>query len=147
MLEHGGYLEWGTVPTNLKLYQGKTLIDENEFSSDFQWVEVPAGTKPYRLVLDASRPGRRVAPVHPHAHRVELRLQSNEADDFVPFTLMQLDYGLRDRPARRRQGGHDTQDQHCGPDPNPAATGTGTVTLGVASTSPMTTAPTGSGSR
>ena len=43
ILEHGGYLEWGSVPTSLKLYQGTTLIHENPYASDLQFVEVPGG--------------------------------------------------------------------------------------------------------
>src|SRR4029453_5015037 len=55
VLEHGGTMPWGEQPTNLKLFQGDRLIDENPWNSDLQWVEVPAGRLPYRLVLDASR--------------------------------------------------------------------------------------------
>jgi subtilisin family serine protease len=56
LLDHGGTLDWGSVPETVRLYQGDTLVAENTMWSDLQYVEVPAGTLPYRLVHDASRP-------------------------------------------------------------------------------------------
>jgi hypothetical protein len=93
-LEHGGNLLWGAYPTNLKLYQGDTLIHENELASDIQWKEVPSGRLPYRLVLDASRPAEEfVLSTRTHTEW-DFVSESNEADDFQPLPLMQLNYSL-----------------------------------------------------
>jgi hypothetical protein len=93
-LEHGGNLLWGAYPTNLKLYQGDTLIRENEWSSDIQWQEVPAGRLPFRLVLDASRPGEEfVLSTRTHTEW-DFISESNESDIFEPMALMQLNYSL-----------------------------------------------------
>ena len=94
-LEHGGNLLWGAYPTNMKLYQGDTLIHENLWSvGDMQWIEVPAGKLPYRLVLDASRP----------AEEFRLSTRTHTEWDFMSdptrrttscrLALMQLDYSL-----------------------------------------------------
>jgi subtilisin family serine protease len=94
VLEHGGNLEWGSVPTNLKLYQGDTLIRENKWNGDLQWVQVPSGTLPYHLVLDASRPAdpwRLSTRTHTEWDFVS---SSNEADNFEPFALLQMEYRL-----------------------------------------------------
>jgi subtilisin family serine protease len=94
LLEHGGNLEWGSVPTNMKLYQGDTLVRENKWSSDMQYVEVPSGTLPYRLVLDASRPAD-VWRLSTRTHTEwDFISGSNEADNFEPFALLQMEYRL-----------------------------------------------------
>lgn len=94
VLEHGGNLEWGEVPTNLKLYQGDKLLHENELASDLQWAEVPAGKLPYRLVLDASRPaGQWRLSTRTHTEW-DFVSDSNTADDFEPMALLQMEYRL-----------------------------------------------------
>ncbi|MFF5214956.1 S8 family serine peptidase [Micromonospora sp. NPDC000442] len=127
VLEHGGNLEWGSVPTNLKLYQGDTLLDENRFNSDLQWTEVPAGTLPYRLVLDASRPAdqwRLSTRTHTEWDFVS---SSNETDAFVPFALLQLDYALEtDLRGDVKAGTSQRIGVKAGP--QSGGSGTGTVT-------------------
>ncbi|GAA3778776.1 S8 family serine peptidase [Plantactinospora mayteni] len=94
VLEHGGNLDWGSVPTHLKLFQGDTLLHENTQGSDLQWEEVPAGTRPYRLVLDASRPAeewRLSTRTHTEWDFVS---SSNAADRFEPLALLQMEYRL-----------------------------------------------------
>ncbi|GAA4464409.1 S8 family serine peptidase [Phytohabitans houttuyneae] len=93
-LEHGGNLDWGSVPTNMKLFQGDTLVHENEWASDMQWVTVPPGTLPYRLVLDASRPAEQWR-LSTRTH-TEWDFVSGTAasDDFEPFALLQMEYRL-----------------------------------------------------
>lgn len=107
LVEHGGNLGWGETPTNLKLYQGETLLHENPWASDLQWVEVPAGTLPYRLVLEASRPAdpwRLSTRTHTEWGFVS---SSNEADNFVTFPLLQLDYDVEtDLRGDARKGKH-----------------------------------------
>lgn len=93
-IEHGGNLNWGEFPTNMKLYQGGALIQENRFSSDMQFVDVPSGKKPFHLVLDASRPDTEFRLSTRTHTEWDFLSESNEADNFVPMTLMQLDYGL-----------------------------------------------------
>jgi hypothetical protein len=126
VLEHGGNLEWGTTPTNLKLYQGPSLIAENQFSSDLQFVEVPTGTRPYRLVLDASRPAEEWR-LSTRTH-TEWRFlsSSNQADDFVPFSLLQLDYRL-ETSLRGDLAAGSTQKISLMAGPQPGGSGTGPV--------------------
>jgi hypothetical protein len=90
----GGFLPWGETPTHMSLYQGKKLIDTNKFSSDMQFGVVPAGNKPYRVVLDDKRPGD-VFRLSTHTH-TQWRFMSDtvDADNFVPFPVMKLDYRL-----------------------------------------------------
>ncbi|MFI2650398.1 S8 family serine peptidase [Micromonospora fulviviridis] len=127
VLEHGGNLDWGSVPTNLKLYQGSTLLHENKFSSDLQWKKVPAGTLPYRLVLDASRPAaewRLSTRTHTEWDFVS---SSNTADNFVPFALLQLDYALEtDLHGDVKAGTSQRISVKAGP--QPGGTGTGNIT-------------------
>ena len=42
----GGFLPWGETPTHLQVFQGDTRIHDNQYSSDMQWKEVPAGNRP-----------------------------------------------------------------------------------------------------
>ncbi|MFU8874380.1 S8 family peptidase [Micromonospora sp. SL4-19] len=93
-LEHGGNLEWGSVPTNLKLYQGDRLLYENKYSSSMQWQSVPAGTLPYRMVLDASRPAEQWRLSTRTHTEWDFMSSSNEADNFEPFALLQMEYRL-----------------------------------------------------
>lgn len=126
-LEIGGTKDWGAVPTSLALYQGDDLIRRNDFSADLQYVQVPSETLPYRLVLDASRPAedwRLSTSVHSEWEFVS---GTNDADGFVTFPLLQLDYDVRtdlqgDVKARKSQW--ITLDAHM----QAGATGGGTVT-------------------
>jgi subtilisin family serine protease len=127
-LEHGGDIDWGEVPTTLKLYQGDKLIDENPNYSDLQWTEVPPGTLPYRLVLDASRPAeqwRLSTRTHTEWRFVS---SSNEADDFVPLSLLQLDYDLPTDLHGDVRGGT-TQRIGLTAGPQPGGSGTGRVAV------------------
>ncbi|MBM0256156.1 S8 family serine peptidase [Micromonospora sp. 4G55] len=94
VLEHGGYLEWGSVPTNMKLYQGDQLLYENKHSSDLQWKSVPAGTLPYHLVLDASRPAEQWRLSTRTHTEWDFISSSNASDRFEPFALLQMEYRL-----------------------------------------------------
>lgn len=126
-LEHGGYMEWGEVPTHLKLYQGGKLLHENEVGADLQWEEVPAGTLPYRLVLDASRPAEQWRLSTRTHTEWDFVSSSNDADDFVPFALLQLDYQL-ETDLRGDVKGGTTQRIGVRAGPQPGGTGTGRVT-------------------
>ncbi|MEV0426317.1 S8 family serine peptidase [Micromonospora sp. NPDC050495] len=127
VLEHGGNLEWGSVPTSLKLYQGDTLLHENPYNADLQWAEVPAGTLPYRLVLDASRPAQEWRLSTRTHTEWDFVSGSNQADTFVPFALLQLDYALEtDLRGDVRAGTR--QPISVTARPQPGGSGTGTVT-------------------
>jgi subtilisin family serine protease len=90
----GGYLPWGETPTHLQVFQGETLIHDNPYSADMQWIEVPAGNLPYRAVLDAERPAD-IFRLSTRTHTEwTFMSDSNESDFFEPFTVMQLDYQL-----------------------------------------------------
>jgi subtilisin family serine protease len=90
----GGYLPWGETPSHLQVFQGDTLIHDNPMSGDMQWVEVPAGNLPYRAVLDLERPAD-VFRLSTRTHTEwEFRSDTVESDNFVPFSVMQLDYKL-----------------------------------------------------
>ncbi|MFE0590171.1 S8 family serine peptidase [Micromonospora echinospora] len=126
-LEHGGHHEWGEMPTHLRLYQGDTLLHENRYASDLQWKTVPSGTLPYRLVLDAERPAERWRLSTRTHTEWDFVSGSNQADTFVPFALLQLDYAVEtdlrgDVPTGRRQPISVTAG------PQPGGTGTGRVT-------------------
>lgn len=90
----GGYLPWGATPTHLQLFQGDTLIHDNPFSADLQWIEVPAGNLPYRVVLDAQRPAE-VFELSTRTH-TEWTFFSDtvEGDVFAPFSVLHLDWRL-----------------------------------------------------
>ncbi|SCL33161.1 Serine protease, subtilisin family [Micromonospora pallida] len=125
-LEHGGHLEWGSVPTNLKLYQGDTLLHENKRGADLQWKAVPAGTLPYRLVLDASRPAEQWRLSTRTHTEWDFVSSSNQAENFVPFALLQLDYALEtDLRGDVKAGTNQQISIKAGP--QPGGTGTGTV--------------------
>ncbi|OKI49196.1 S8 family peptidase [Micromonospora sp. CB01531] len=93
-LEHGGNLQYGSVPANMKLYQGDRLLYENKYSSDLQWKSVPAGTLPYRLVLDASRPAEQWRLSTRTHTEWDFVSSSNQSDRFEPFALLQMEYRL-----------------------------------------------------
>ncbi|MFD9048446.1 S8 family peptidase [Streptomyces zaomyceticus] len=90
----GGYLPWGETPSHLQIFQGDTLIHDNPVSGDMQWVEVPAGNRPYRAVLDVERPA--------DAFRLSTRTHTEwtfmsgtvDSDFFEPFSVLNLDYRL-----------------------------------------------------
>jgi subtilisin family serine protease len=90
----GGFLPWGETPTHLEVFQGAKRIHVNQHSSDMQWKEVPAGNRPYRVVLDAARPAS-VFRLSTRTH-TQWRFMSDtvEGDYFKPFPVMKLDYRL-----------------------------------------------------
>ncbi|MEF9881622.1 hypothetical protein [Streptomyces sp. P9-A4] len=93
-LRLGGYLPWGETPSHLQVFQGDTLIHDNPVSGDMQWVEVPAGNRPYRAVLDVERPGD-VFRLSTRTH-TEWTFMSDtvDSDFFEPFSVLNLDYEL-----------------------------------------------------
>ncbi|SDZ07741.1 Serine protease, subtilisin family [Saccharopolyspora shandongensis] len=93
-LEHGGYLDYGSVPVNMKLYQGDQLLYEKKNSSDLQWKSVPTGTLPYHLVLDASRPAEQWRLSTRTHTEWDFVSSTNDADFFEPFALLQMEYRL-----------------------------------------------------
>ena len=90
----GGFLPWGETPTHLEVFQGTKRVHVNQHSSDMQWEEVPAGNRPYRVVLDASRPAS-VFRLSTRTH-TQWRFMSDTVagDYFKPFPVMKLDYDL-----------------------------------------------------
>ncbi|NUT38018.1 MAG: S8 family serine peptidase [Hamadaea sp.] len=92
-VDHGGSLGWGTHPEHLALYQGDTLISEDDHG-DMQWFDVPTGTKDYRLVYDAERDAAE--------WRLSTRTHTEwgftsgtvDSDWFEPMSLLELDYLL-----------------------------------------------------
>lgn len=90
----GGYLPWGAVPSHLQVFQGDTLLHDNQFSADMQWKEVPAGNLPYRAVLDTERPGD-LFRLSTRTHS-EWTFMSDTVDSefFEPFSVLNLDYLL-----------------------------------------------------
>ncbi|MCP2325438.1 subtilisin family serine protease [Hamadaea flava] len=88
-IDHGGSLDWGSVPTHMWLYQGDTLIKENKYSSDMQWEDVPAGNKPYKLVLDASRDSALSTRTHTEW---EFFSDTVNSEYFEPLALLELNY-------------------------------------------------------
>ncbi|HEX6682475.1 MAG TPA: S8 family serine peptidase [Candidatus Limnocylindrales bacterium] len=93
-VEHGGGLGWGEYPTNMKLFHGDTLIRENRFYSDIQWQAVPSGRQQFRLVLDAERPAEEFRLTTRSHTEWDFMSESNTADNFLPLTMLQLDYSL-----------------------------------------------------
>ncbi|HEX6151353.1 S8 family peptidase [Nocardioides sp.] len=93
-MDLGGYLPWGETPTHLRVFQGNRLIHDNPHSADMQWVEVPAGKRSYRAVLDAERPAD-VFRLSTRTH-TEWTFVSDTVDSesFEPFSVMRLDYRL-----------------------------------------------------
>ncbi|MEU0598891.1 S8 family serine peptidase [Streptomyces sp. NPDC006393] len=89
-----GYLPWGMTPTHLQVFQGDTLIHDNPYGTDMQWVEVPAGNLPYRAVLDAERPGE-VFRLSTRTH-TEWTFMSDtvDSDTFKPFSVLEMNYSL-----------------------------------------------------
>ena len=83
-----------TTPTHLQLFQGDTLLHDNPWSADAQWIEVPPGNQPFRAVLDAERPGE-VFRLSTRTH-TEWTFMSDtvDGDNFKPFSVLQLDYRL-----------------------------------------------------
>ena len=59
-----------------------------------QWVDVPAGNLPYRAVLDLERPAD-VFRLSTRTHTEwAFMSDTNDAEYFEPFSVMQLDYEL-----------------------------------------------------
>ncbi|SCF28496.1 Serine protease, subtilisin family [Micromonospora purpureochromogenes] len=94
VLEHGGNLTWGSVPTNMKLYQGDRLLYENKHGADLQWKSVAAGTLPYHLVLVASRPAEQWRLSTRTHTEWDFISSSTESDNIEPMALLQMEYRL-----------------------------------------------------
>ncbi len=95
VIDHGGTVSFGSVPESLSLYQGDALIQHRAISSDMQGVLVPAGTLPYRLVHDASRPAdpwRLSTRTHTEWTFVSGTTPAGPAQ---PLALLELNYHLK----------------------------------------------------
>ncbi|WP_033775432.1 S8 family peptidase, partial [Salinispora oceanensis] len=129
VLEHGGYYPYRVVPTHLKLYQGDNLLFENTRHASLGLMKVPAGTLPYRLVLDASRPAdewRLSTRTHTEWDFISSTNSAPPADP-VPIPLLQLDYELEtDLRGDAEAGSHQEISITAGP--RPGTTGAGTIT-------------------
>ncbi len=127
-LEYRGMM--GPPPQeHIKLYQGDTLLHEDQNYSHLVDREVPAGTLPYRLVLDASRSAdewRLSTRTHTEWDFIS---STNDADpsDPVPLTLLQLDYELETDLRGDVEAGT-RQEISITPRPQPGGSGTGTIT-------------------
>ncbi|WP_027657327.1 PA domain-containing protein, partial [Salinispora vitiensis] len=129
VLEHGGFYPYRVVPTHLKLYQGDNLLFENTRHASLGLRKVPAGTLPYRLVLDASRPAdewRLSTRTHTEWDFISSTNSAPPADP-VPIPLLQLDYELEtDLRGDVEAGSHQEISITAGP--RPGTTGAGTIT-------------------
>ncbi|WP_040393054.1 S8 family peptidase [Catelliglobosispora koreensis] len=125
-MEHGGNMGWGSVPNTIKLYQGDTLIDENQWNSDLQWAEVPTGKLPFRAVVDSERPAEWRLSTRTHTEW-DFFSESNDADNFVPMTLLQLNYALATDLRGDVKSGQ-THDISIWAGPQPGGSGTGNIT-------------------
>ncbi|WP_080635132.1 S8 family peptidase, partial [Salinispora pacifica] len=128
-LEHAGNLSYGSVPTKMKLYQGDTLLHENTIGAYLPNKEVPAGTLPYRLVLDASRPAEEWRLSTRTHTEWDFISSTNDADRHAPepLTLLQLDYELEtDLRGDVKAGAK--QEISITAKPQPGGSGTGTIT-------------------
>ncbi|MEZ0578822.1 S8 family serine peptidase [Nocardioides sp. MH1] len=94
VLDLGGYLPWGETPTDTWVYQGDTLIRHNQYSTDMQWEDVPAGDKPYRVVLEASRPAKVFRLSTSTRTEWTFRSDTVDSDYFEDFSVLQLDYAV-----------------------------------------------------
>ncbi|WP_027657362.1 PA domain-containing protein, partial [Salinispora vitiensis] len=80
----------GSAPTSIALYQGDTLLRENTRSAYLPYTEVPAGTLPYRLVLDASRPAEQWGLSTRTHTEWDFISSTNDADPEAPEPLTLL---------------------------------------------------------
>lgn len=128
VLDYGGTMGRSSQE-HIKLYQGDILLHENTIGTDLQNKEVPAGTLPYRLVLDASRSAdewRLSTRTHTEWDFIS---STNDADPFDPdpLTLLQLDYDLEtDLRGDVKAGAK--QEISITARPQPGGSGTGTIT-------------------
>ncbi len=128
-LDYRGMMRYPTAQEHIKLYQGDTLLHEDQNFAHLINKEVPAGTLPYRLVLDASRPAdewRLSTRTHTEWDFIS---STNDADPNSPepLTLLQLDYELETDLRGDVEAGTDQQISIT-PRPQPGGTGTGTIT-------------------
>ena len=108
----GGFLPWGETPTHLQVFQGDTLIHDNQFSSDMQWQEVPAGNRALPRRPRRRAAGRRLPAVdaHPHASGGSCPTPSTR-DFFEPFSVLKLDYRLETDLRGDVKAGRDAADR------------------------------------
>ncbi|WP_255435876.1 S8 family serine peptidase, partial [Salinispora sp. H7-4] len=128
VLDYGGTTGY-SAQEHIKLYQGDTLLHERTTDSSLPNKEVPAGTLPYRLVLDASRPAddwRLSTRTHTEWDFIS---STNDAGPFdpVPITLLQLDYDL-ETDLRGDVKAGTKQEISITARPQPGGSGTGTIT-------------------
>lgn len=129
VLDSGGAIR--SAQQHIKLYQGDTLLHEDPNYSFLSNREVPAGTLPYRLVLDGSRSAdewRLSTRTHTEWDFIS---STNEADpsDPVPITLLQLDYEMETDLRGDVEAGTDQAiSVTARPQPGGSDIGTGTIT-------------------
>jgi subtilisin family serine protease len=117
-VDHGGAHGWGSMPMSMSLYQGDRLVEQNDFYSDMQYVEVPSETLPYRLVLDASRPAEQWRLSTRQHTEWEFVSGTVDSDDFVTFPLLQLNYEIEtDLRGNAKAGVNQQIRVHAGPQP------------------------------
>ncbi|WP_027657361.1 PA domain-containing protein, partial [Salinispora vitiensis] len=128
-LDYIGLLPSDSVSTTIALYQGDTLLHENTRSAFLPHKEVPAGTLPYRLVLDASRPADEWGLSTRTHTEWDFISSTNDAGHSTaePLTLLQLDYELETDLRGDVEAGT-SQEISITPRPQPGGTGTGTIT-------------------
>ncbi len=122
----------GTLPSSqqhIRLYQGDTLLHEDQLLPRLIGREVPAGTLPYRLVLDASRPAEEWRlSTRTHTEWDFISSTNNaEPDAPEPITLLQLDYEL-ETDLRGDVKAGTNQEISITARPQPGGSGTGTIT-------------------
>ncbi|WP_043535259.1 S8 family peptidase [Salinispora tropica] len=129
VLDYRGIMRYPTAQEHLKLYQGDTLLHEDENFSHLIKREVPAGTLPYRLVLDASRPAdewRLSTRTHTEWDFISSTNQAGPSEP-LPITLLQLDYEL-ETDLRGDVKAGTRQEISITARPQPGGSGTGIIT-------------------
>lgn len=128
-LDYRGMMRYPTAQEHIKLYQGDTLLHEDQNFAHLINKEVPAGTLPYRLVLDASRSADEWRLSTRTHTEWDFTSSTNDADpsDPVPLTLLQLDYELETDLRGNVEAGT-RQEISITARPQPGGSGTGTIT-------------------
>lgn len=128
-LDYRGMMRYPTAQEHIKLYQGDTLLHEDQHFAHLIKKEVPAGTLPYRLVLDASRPAEEWRLSTRTHTEWDFISSTNNADPFdpTPITLLQLDYEL-ETDLRGDVKAGTKQEISITAKPQPGGSGTGTIT-------------------
>ncbi|WP_255435874.1 S8 family serine peptidase, partial [Salinispora sp. H7-4] len=129
VLDYSGAMRYPTAQEHIKLYQGDTLLHEDQNFAHLIKKEVPTGTLPYRLVLDASRSAEEWRLSTRTHTEWDFISSTNDADPNSPepLTLLQLDYELETDLRGDVEAGT-RQDISITPRPQPGGSGTGTIT-------------------